>query len=226
VDVCEIADGGSEYVGQYLAKATYDAAAKMGVEIAAGQFSKTGRAARNRSPFEILADLVSSVDARGFGIRTPRHWSVVEAGDGDWAVIDSDTGEVVTVTPLGEWRIWHEWEQASKGRRQIMWSRKRQNPTSDREQLWNALLLARGMTADESDEAVSALETCGDVVGEISRSDWYRTVVWRPELLVEILEAAENGGAQEVARSLAACGVMLIERPPPCSRWIDVGGCA
>jgi hypothetical protein len=103
VDVREVGDEGAEYLGRYLAKATYDAAIKLGIEVAAGQVSKTGRLERNRAPFELLADLATSVDARGFGVRTPRHWAVKEAGNGDWAVIDCDTGEVVAVTPPGEW---------------------------------------------------------------------------------------------------------------------------
>jgi hypothetical protein len=218
VDIRAITDEGAEYLGRYLSKATYDAASKIGVEVAGGQVSKAGRVARNRTPFEVLAGLAASVDARGFGVRTPRRWSVVEAGDGDWAVIDTDTGEVLAVTPPGEWAIWHEWEQASKGRRQIMWSRERKNACSDREYLWNSLLAARGVTAEESDEDVAAFEMDDEVVGEISRNDWYRTVAWRPELIVEVLEAAESGGAQAVSGSLAACGVSFIERPPPLSR--------
>jgi hypothetical protein len=218
VDVREISDQGAEYLGRYLSKATYDAASKIGVEVAAGQVSKTGRLARNRTPFAVLADLAASIDARGFGVRTPRRWSVVEAGNGDWAVIDADTGEVLTVTPPGEWAIWHEWEQASKGRRQIMWSRNRKDPKVAREVLWNALLRARGASADESDESVAAVETDDQVLGEISRTDWYRTVVWRPELIVNILESAEMGGAQNVKGLLKRSGVDFAEHPPPIRR--------
>jgi hypothetical protein len=169
VDVREVGDEGAEYLGRYLAKATYDAAIKLGIEVAAGQVSKTGRLERYRAPFELLADLATSVDARGFGVRTPRHWAVKEAGNGDWAVIDCDTGEVVAVTPPGEWAVWHEWEQASKGRRQILWSRRRRDPGSVREELWNSLLDVRGATADKSDEAVAAVDVEGEVVGEVSR---------------------------------------------------------
>jgi hypothetical protein len=221
VDVREISDDGAEYLGKYLSKATYDAASKIGIEVAAGQVSKTARLARNRTPFGVLADLVSSVDARGFGVRTPRRWSVVEAGDGDWAVIDAESGEVLTVTPPGEWAIWHEWEQASKGRRQVTWSRRRKEPRTVREVLWNALLAARGTTAEESDEALAAVETYGEIVGEISRADWYRTVAWRPELIVDILEAAEAVRAQAVSRSLAAYGVTFTEHPPPLPHQIS-----
>lgn len=122
------------------------------------------------------------------------------------------------VITADEARTWHEWKQASKGRRQIMWSRQRKEPSSDRENLWNALLVARGMTAEESDEAVVAIEAHGEVVGEISRADWHRAIVWRPELIVEILESAEIAGTQTVWRSLAACGVEFIEHPPPVAR--------
>ncbi|MFW0152555.1 hypothetical protein ACNUDN_22450 [Mycobacterium sp. smrl_JER01] len=187
----------------------------MGFEIVGGQMEKSARTERNRTPFEILADLASSVDARGFGVRTPRHWSVVEAGQGDWAVIDSDSGEVVSVTPPGEWAVWHEWEQASKGRRQLLWSRKRKEPSSKREVLWNTLLSARGCTAEQSDEAVAATDAGGETVGEISRADWYKVVVWRPELMADLLQMAERGDVSELAEALEAVGATLNRPPPP-----------
>lgn len=211
VDVREVSDVGSEYLGQYLAKATYDVAGKVGSEIGAGQLTKSGRIARNRTPFEILSELSESVDARGFGVRTPRHWSVVPAEGGDWAVLDSDTGEVLSVTPPGEWRIWHEWEQSSKGRRQIMWSRRRRDPSTPREMLWNELLDARGISAEQSDEDVAVAEVGGEIVAEISREDWYRLVVWSPSLMVDLLEAAEKEGAAGVeCRLEMASGVRAI----------------
>lgn len=202
VDVRLVSDVGSQYLGQYLAKSTYDVAGRLGSEIGAGQVTKTGRIGRNRTPFEILSALAESVDARGFGVRTPRHWSVVPAADGDWAILDSDTGEVVSVTPPGEWRIWHEWEQSSKGRRQIMWSRRRRDPSTSRESLWNSLLDARGVSAEHSDEDVAVAEVEGEVVAEISREDWYRLIVWSPSLMVELLEAAEERGASGVLMRL------------------------
>ncbi|WP_231999722.1 hypothetical protein [Mycobacterium sp. 1245852.3] len=216
VDMREVGDGGAEYLGRYLTKATYDAATRTGIEVAAGQVSKAGRLDRNRTPFELLADLATSVDARGFGVRTPRHWAVKEAGDGDWAVIDRDTGEVLAVTPPGEWAIWHEWEQASKGRRQIMWSRRRRDPASVREELWNNLLDVRGATSDQSDEEVAAIDVEGEVVGEICRGDWYRVVVWRPELVTRLLETAEAEGRAGLAMLLAEIrGVAALGLSPP-----------
>jgi hypothetical protein len=218
VDIRELPGDGSDYVGRYLSKATYDAASKIGLEVAGGVLSKDAHVARNRTPFEILAGLANSLDAKGFGVRTPRRWSVIPAGNGNWAVVDLDTGEAMSVTPPGEWRIWHEWEQASKGRRQIQWSRRRVRPASDREELWNALLDARGRSAEESDEVVASRDSGGEVLGEISRADWYRVMAWRPELLVRVLEAAETGGALEVGELLAGMGVTLMRRPPPTDR--------
>lgn len=220
VDVRDVSLDGADYVGWYLSKATYDGASKMGIEMAGGQFAKVARAERNRTPFEILAQLASSVDARGFGVRTPRHWSVVEAGQGDWAVIDSDSGEVLAVTPPGEWAVWHEWEQASKGRRQLVWSRRKPDPMSVREVLWNSLLEARGATANESDESVAAADVGGETVGEISRSDWYQVVVWKPELMAEMLELAELGDMDGLTKSLNRLGVSL-RRPPPVVSRLD-----
>lgn len=221
VDVRDVSTDGADYVGRYLSKATYDAATKMGLEIAGGQMEKSARTERNRTPFEILADLASSVDASGFGVRTPRHWSVVEAGQGDWAVMDSDSGEVIAVTPPGEWAIWHEWEQASKGRRQLLWSRRKLAPLSSRDRLWNSLLDARGATAEESDESVAATEVGGETVGEICRSDWYRVVVWRPELMSKLLELAEQGNVNDLAEELNTVGIAL-RHPPPA---VGLAGC-
>ncbi|MCA2320450.1 hypothetical protein JF732_10125 [Mycobacterium intracellulare] len=215
VDVRAVSDEGGEYLGHYLAKATYDSAAKLGMEVAGGQTSKSGRLERNRTPFELLGDLASSVDARGFGVRTPRHWAVKEAGGGDWAVIDTDTGEVLKVTPPGEWGVWHEWEQASKGRRQILWSRRRREPASMREELWNKLLDVRGSTAEQPDAVVASMDVEGEVVGEIGRVDWYRVVVWRPALMSELLEAAEATDSAAVAQLLRRVGVVLKHPPPP-----------
>lgn len=218
VDVREVDDCGAEYIGRYLAKSTYDVATKLGAEVAAGAVTKSGRTERNRTPFEVLADLAASVDARGFGVRTPQHWSVVAAGEGDWAVIDTDTGEVMTVTPPGEWRIWHEWERASKGRRQIVWSRWRRDPDTRKKiagDPWNAILGARGETAEKTNEEVAAERVGGEEVCEISRQDWYGVVVWRPELIAELLEVAETEGAEGVRQVLGGCGVTLVDRAPP-----------
>jgi hypothetical protein len=86
---------------------------------------------------------------------------------------------------------------------------------SEREVLWNALLASRGASADATDEEIAVEDVDGDVVGEINRADWYRTVVWRPELIAEILEAAETNGAESVRMLLAGCGVALVDRSPP-----------
>ena len=212
VDIREISDDGSEYVGRYLSKATYDAAAKIGMEVGGGVLSKQSAVARNRTPFEVLAGLADSLDARGFGVRTPRRWSVTPAGDGDWGVLDLETGEVTAVTPPGEWRIWHEWEQGSKGRRQILWSRRRRDPASAREQLWNDLLDIRGMSALEADEVLAGRDCGGEVLGEITRADWYGVMAWRPELIVKVLEAAEVGGGTALSGALAEAGIAFIRK--------------
>lgn len=212
VDLREITYTTEDYVSRYLSKATYDAAGKVGIEVAAGHVTKDGRVKRNRTPFQILSDLATSVDARGFGVRTPRRWSVEAAGGGDWAVINGDTGEVLHVTPPGDWRIWNEWEQASKGRRQILWSRRRLNAVSNREHMWNAVLDARGDSSEQSDEALASREVGGEVLGEITRRDWYRIVVWKPSLLTAILEAAETAGSSGVRDLCERNGIEFVPR--------------
>jgi hypothetical protein len=70
---------------------------------------------------------------------------------------------------------------------------------------------ARGQTAENSDEQVASAESGGEVVAEISRSDWYRVMAWRPSLMVDILEAAEKFGARGLQETLA----LLLHRSPP-----------
>ncbi len=75
-----------------------------------------------------------------------------------------------------------------------MWSRERREAVTGREVLWNNLLSARGATADETDRSVATAEVGGEKVCEIKRGDWYGILVWRPGLMLELLEAAESSG--------------------------------
>jgi hypothetical protein len=85
-----------------------------------------------------------------------------------------------------------------------MWSHWHRDPDT-REKIpddpWNVILAARGETAEKTNEELAAANVGGEVVAEISRSDWYRRVVWRPYLMVEVLESAEVG--DQALRDLA-----------------------
>lgn len=204
VDVRRVTDGGAEHLGAYLSKATYDSAARLGMEVGAGSVTKAGRA--NRTPFELLHSLVTAVDARGFGFRTPRHWTLERQPDGGFDVTDVDTGEVVTVTPPASWRAWHEWEAASKGRRQVTWSRVKGSPATARERLWAECMAARGATAVASDEEVASSEVGGEALGWVTRAGWYGRLVWRPRWMWEALETAEES-PERVSAWMSARGV-------------------
>ncbi|MDF0529779.1 hypothetical protein P0W64_09320 [Tsukamurella sp. 8F] len=190
VDLRPIGDDGDEYVSAYLAKSTYDVARRLGAEVAAGAITKTGRG-RNRTPFELLGGLVTDPDAPGFGVRTPRHWHVLADGN-EVLVVDTDTNEVTSTTPHGDWRLWVEFEQASKGRRQLVWSHRVDEAATARERFWNACLDARGGSADMTDEELADERLDGDAVVTITREAWYRVVTWNPAWMVELLELAES----------------------------------
>jgi hypothetical protein len=67
VDIRRIDDEGAEFVGRYMAKATYGAAVKIGAEIAGGANTKSGKAVgdcRNRTPFEVLRSLTEDPETR------------------------------------------------------------------------------------------------------------------------------------------------------------------
>ena len=207
-DIRLVHDGGAEFVGSYLSKSTYDVAAKLGMEVASGAHTKNSRSERNVTPFEVLARCAEDLQARRFGIRTTRHWEVLELDD-SLGLVDLDTGEITAFTSPGLWSLWHEWERASRGRRQVVWSR----PLKDdgpRAALWDAIILARGETED--DEEVARTELLGAWLGEIPREAWYGSLVWRPRWLVGALEAAEAGGQSGVEAYLSARGVAFEAR--------------
>lgn len=196
-DLREIKDGGAEFIGGYLSKSTLDVAARVGAEIGGGRNTKQTRLDRNVTPFELLDDLTRREDAPRLGFRTPRHWTWMELPEGGFAVVDLDTGEVTEFMSAGEWPRWHAWEQASKGRRQILWSQRVKEPVTAREELWNTILDARGQ--EETDEEIADREVDGAVVAEISRAGWYQAMVWHPSWLTELLEVVEDAASDEAA---------------------------
>lgn len=203
-DIREVHDGGSEFVGSYLSKATYDVAARIGFEVASGAHTKVSRAERNVTPFEILARCADDLQARRFGIYTPRRWEIIDMEDGTLSLVNLDTGSIEAITSPGLWALWHEWERSSRGRHQIHWSL-RVKGDSERADLWNAVIDARGKAED--DEAVAQAELHGERLGEIPRDAWYGSLVWRPSWLVGALEAAEKGGTEALRAYLSARGV-------------------
>lgn len=221
VDLRRIEDGGAEYVGSYLAKSTYDVAVRLGAEVATGEQTKTVRETRNLSPFELLADAVTT---ERFGFPTPRHWEISMTGRGRFELVDTDTGEVRELVPPALWALWLAWEQGSSGRRQIGWSQrprtfggcpKSRPAAADAaavealDVLWLTILDARGETADKTDEDVARAELDGLTLGMIPRADWYGRMVWHPSWLVEALEAAESGGLKELRKWAKTNGVEL-----------------
>lgn len=118
-------------MGRYLAKATYDAAKKAGIEIAADSVTKEGneddqKQLRNRTPFEIFRGLAAGEERRWTLIVDARVVAVVADREG-LHLGDRFTGEVKTVQPPGDWRLWAEYESASSGRAQLVWSRARKD---------------------------------------------------------------------------------------------------
>lgn len=133
-------------LGDYFTKAQYQPAdadrpaVRLGMEAALGAH-KQGRRG-NRTPFQVLADVVA--------------W-----GDAD----DLD--------------LWHEWEQGSKGRRQITWS--------------TGLRSMLALAAEATDaELVDDAELAGDVVVMLSCHQW-SVVRWHIDLLLAEAEADDTG---------------------------------
>lgn len=91
-------------------------------------------------------------------------------------------------------RAWWEWEQASKGRRQIAWSQ--------------GLRERFGVGRELADEEIAAEElgSADDTLVWITRRGWAE-MVKRPALIPQVLDVAEHQGAEGLSRWLAANGV-------------------
>ncbi len=108
-----------------------------------------------------------------------------------WSILDDGpiNGEVAAL------KLWREWEKASKGRRQIAWSR------GLRERL--------GLVLEEkSDEDVAGEElgSEADTVVWITRAGW-AWAVRHPELIPQILDVAETVSADELSAWLWSQGI-------------------
>lgn len=85
--------------------------------------------------------------------------------------------DVVAIGDADDLDLWHEWEQASKRRRQLTWSR--------------GLRALLALDQELTDEEVAEQELDGDVVWTFTPEEW-KAGHW-PLLRVELLEAAEAG---------------------------------
>lgn len=137
-----------------------------------GEYLAKGAAASGA----IGAELTQTQSKIARGVHsTNSHWQLLEDGPVN--------GEVAGL------RLWWEWEKASKGRRQIAWSR--------------GLREALGITAEKTDEEIAAeqLGTRDDTVMLITRMGW-ASIVQRPHLIGELLTAAEHLAPSDLSRWL------------------------
>ena len=179
-DLRRVADT-SEFVAKYLSKSTLDVAAKVGAEMGSGVNTKLTRKLGNRVPFEILLDAIEEYPS--WWVKVPRNWNWSVDVDGTHQVVDQDSGEVRTVMAPKDWAVWYQWEQASSGKRQVLWSQRVSNPSSDRELVWNKILDARARK-ETSQRA--------PIIGMINRDDWIFHLSTNPETLNQLLELVDT----------------------------------
>ncbi|WP_150114295.1 hypothetical protein [Corynebacterium oculi] len=195
-DIRRISDGGNEYLGDYLVKNSYTPAEKLGIEVASGMHTKKGG---GRTPFQILADAIE--EQPKFGFPLPKGSIFHHIGENEYLLVETKTGEVVEMRAKKSWRLWHEWERVSKGKRQIMWSRRVKKNIRSHHEMWNRILDARGQ--EMSDQEIAEQGTLDDeFLGEISRESWYKNLTWRPSLISGLLESLDNAGEKEARSTL------------------------
>lgn len=93
--------------------------------------------------------------------------------------------------------LWHEWEQASKGRRQISWSQALRP------------YLGMGKVVDDATIAAESVGTEDDTVVLITATGW-SSLVARPTLIPRVLDVAESQGFKGLSHFLDAEGVEFI----------------
>lgn len=216
IDFRRIADGGEQFLADYLTKNSADSSApsetltpsmQAGLEAAAGQITKKGRKG-GRVPFQILRDAIEEDNLNPVKDRyhwyKPSGWDEMDLDDGKaWVCtnpssedcgtvreVNRKTGTVFSI-PSGDFALWHEWEQASRGRRQILWSQRIKDPETERDLRWNALLDARGDEADSTDESLADREIDGIDIAGIDYGDWFTRMTRKPSLLYDLLETVE-----------------------------------
>lgn len=233
IDLKRVADGGEAFLADYLTKNSADAsaprsealtpAARVGLEAAAGQITKKAKGG-GRTPFQILRDAVAA-DAEKpvkerYHWRRPKGWREEKIGDGErvWLCTDKESEDCGTVRsldpvtgtaysiPSADWALWHEWETASRGRRQILWSQRIEDPVNDRQRAWNAVLDARGADAEQDDEQLAERELDGDVAAGIDYRDWLKSMCRRPSRLWGLLEAVEAVPPEDAGPTAVAWG--------------------
>lgn len=109
VDLRRVTD--ADYIAEYFAKNGYHPAATSiqgaAYEVTGSQSKRQGKG--GRTPFQVLADVV--VDQAHAVDREVEE------------VYDPTTGEIVETKTTADLRLWWEWEQTSRGRRQLTWSK-------------------------------------------------------------------------------------------------------
>lgn len=120
-----------------------------------------GRVKETGAGWEIAGGAAKT--ARGKN-RTPFQILSDVAGTGDAADLD----------------LWHEFEAASKGRRQLSWS--------------GSLREVLALADEKTDQEIVDEDLAGDVVAEFERDDWYGWLHRHKPRILELVEAGCDGG--------------------------------
>jgi hypothetical protein len=169
--------GASERLGEYLAKATYGDDVELvehyresyeGLAAEATMSAHKHGKGDNRTPFGVLAEVLAS--------------GMTRTADGR-RLLAADERDV---------RVWHEWEKASRGRKQLTWSRKEYSLRAYAE-----------LGEEKDDEQVAQEEIGGDDLLVLAPATWraVRVRSW------ELLDLAEDGGLGAVVDYLDARGL-------------------
>lgn len=183
-----------DVIAEYFAKGMYDrkgeGSTAHDVSGAHGKDAKRG----NRTPFGILRSLVGS-----------------ERSDD---VVDLETGELTGASYDADLELWQTFEQASKGRRQLLWS--------------HGLKAELGVDQELTDQEIVDQEHGGDVLEYVSAEEYKHLAKRR--MLAAVLVAAEADDTGEALCAFLNRRVRAVASPltgddsGPLTPWSEVNG--
>lgn len=182
----DLSDGGADAVASYLtgkADDQADALRRIRSRKAAAEFTRPDfKKAGGRTPWQILAD---ADPLRPETLPTTKEIRQARA-------------------------LWEEWENSSRGRRFVTWSRN----DSD---WWAEILAARGDVVEDA-EIVDQTPDDREIVGYIAADEWLMLTAvpaHAARYLPGLMDAVGTGDVDAVADLLAPHGVTLHLEPPP-----------
>jgi hypothetical protein len=128
---------------------------------------------------------------------SPASKSVRNSGRKQWDILD----DLISANSRETKRLWHEYEVASKGKKQIHWSKGLRD------------MLGLGTTLTDEELVGVSVEDALPLVNNTKAG--FKVLRTKPDLMCEVLEVLERHGKPALIEFLMLNHVEIYEPPPP-----------